>query len=122
MTEDEARPAGDGFFKVVKTIILPIFRGLFRMKIDGADNVPAAGGVILAGNHRDFSDPVALLAATRRTVHFLAMKELFRGPGKWLFKHLGAIPVDRSKKHSNGGSLAVAKEKLLQGQAVGIFP
>jgi 1-acyl-sn-glycerol-3-phosphate acyltransferase len=38
--------------------------------------------------------------------YYLAKKELFRGPFKWIFEQTGGIPVDRSKNNNLVGQVA----------------
>lgn len=112
----------DGFFIVLKAIILPIFWLIFLPRVKGRKNIPQTGGGLICGNHVTVLDAIALLLGTHRTVHYLAKKELFRGPLKYLFRNLGAIPVDRSKKGGNDAALAAARDRLDRGQLIGIFP
>jgi 1-acyl-sn-glycerol-3-phosphate acyltransferase len=61
-------------------------------------------GVIILAPHTSQIDFFVGMAAYRhfRNLHtyYLAKKELFEGPFKWLFEKTGGIPVDRSK-HNN---------------------
>lgn len=107
-------------YKIVRPIITFLFKILFRPKIIGVDNIPKDKKIILAGNHTSMLDCVLLLSSTKRNIHFLAKKELFRGIKKIIFNNLGLIPVDRSKKDSN--VLKVAEKYLERDLVVGIFP
>ena len=44
------------FYWVVKAILGPFLRIVFRPWADGADNVPREGPAIIASNHLSFSD------------------------------------------------------------------
>ena len=91
--------------------------------IDGADNVPRSGGVLLACNHIGYVDFIyGGLAANPagRKVRFMAKRELFDhkliGP---LMRSLHHIEVDRGEGLA---SFDTALDFLERGEAVGIFP
>lgn len=68
-----------------------------RLKILGAENVPAEGGMILASNHVSAVDPPFLGSSINRPLFYMAKRELFSmlllGP---LIKRLNAFPVNRA--------------------------
>lgn len=94
-----------------------------RFVIDGTDNVPTTGGVVLALNHISYVDFIfggyAVLPA-KRLVRFMAKRELFdhrlTGP---LMRSLHHIEVDRA---AGLGSYRTAVEYLRAGEVVGVFP
>lgn len=92
---------------------------LFNVKIKNKDRI-VDGNLILAGNHTSIFDCIILIAATKRPVHFLAKKELFAGIKSILFKNMGLIPVDRSKKDKN--VIALSEKYLRDGSLICIFP
>jgi len=95
-------------------------RALFRVRIDGADNVPSDGPVLLAGNHSGFVDgPLVFLLAPRPPA-LLAKAEIFLGPFATLFPWLGQIPVHRGKP--DRAALKAGLAELAAGRALGVFP
>jgi 1-acyl-sn-glycerol-3-phosphate acyltransferase len=103
-------------------------KGLFRFQfnlmdwdIQGAENMPAEGPVILAINHQSVWDPLVAGSSVPRKVSFMAKEELFSIPvlGK-IFSKLGAFPVKRGQGDMNAirQSLAILKA----GQVLGLFP
>jgi len=101
-----------------------LFRFQFKMmgwKIQGVENMPAEGPVILAINHQSFWDPLVAASSLPRRVSFMAKEELFSIPilGK-IFSRLGAFPVKRGHGDMNAirQSLAILKE----GRVLGLFP
>jgi 1-acyl-sn-glycerol-3-phosphate acyltransferase len=68
---------------------------LFRARGYKAENVPAAGPVILAPNHASFLDHFFLGVSLRRKVQFMAKSQLFKPPMSWIFSHGGVFPVRR---------------------------
>ncbi len=107
-------------YRFLRPIINFLFKLGFRPKYEGLENIPMEGRVILAGTHTSILDCFYLISSTKRSIHFLAKKELWDGPKKILFGHMGLIPVDRSKKDHN--SLEMAEKYLNNDCMIGIFP
>ena len=97
-----------------------LFILLYRPTYINKENIPKTGSIILAGNHTSKLDPLLLMSSTNRCIHYLAKIELFKGPKKIFFRHLGIIPVDRSKK--NPEAINKANEYLNNNKVIGIFP
>lgn len=107
-------------YKITRPIITILFKIVFRPNIEGLENIPKEGRVILAGNHTSNFDCLFLISALKRNVHFLAKQELWKGPKKIIFANMGLIPVDRKNKSHN--SLVMATKYLESELVVGIFP
>lgn len=61
------------FYWLLKYVLLgPLLKLIFRPQVEGLDNVPATGPVILASNHLSFSDSIFTPLITRRKVTFVA--------------------------------------------------
>ncbi|GMA19575.1 1-acyl-sn-glycerol-3-phosphate acyltransferase [Arsenicicoccus piscis] len=93
---------------------------LYRVRVEGADRVPASGPVVLVSNHSSAADGPLLFTVTPRPVHFLIKVEMFTGPLRPFLHHLAQIPVDRSR--GDRAALTSALDVLRQGGVVGIFP
>lgn len=78
----------------IARVLLRIF---WRIRVHGAEHVPATGPVIMAPNHTGFVDAPLLMATSPRPIHALAKKELFRGPLGWFLHRIGQIPLDRDE-------------------------
>lgn len=98
---------------------MPFF--LCRWRVEGIENVPASGPVIIAANHVSNWDPVAVGAALTRTVHFMAKEEMFENQvlAKF-FTAIHAFPVKRGAPDRK--AIRRALELLGEGQVVGMFP
>ena len=53
---------------VLKIVLTPILRLVYRVRVEGRDNVPRTGPVILASNHQSFIDSIFLPLSVRRRV------------------------------------------------------
>jgi len=107
-------------YLIIQPIVCGLIRLLYRPKFIGKERIPKNGRIILASNHISALDPFIVASSSKRTVHFLAKKELFWFPLKYILKSIGTIPVDRSKKDENATSEA---EKFLNNnRLLCIFP
>ncbi len=92
-----------------------------RWKIEGLENFPEQGHVIVIANHVSYWDPVVIAASLPRQVFFMAKKELFSIPVLGLLlKSWGAFPVERGRPDRD--AIKHSLKLLGQGKVVGIFP
>ena len=108
------------FYKIVKPPVTLLFKLLFRPKITGLEHIPQDGRILLAGNHTKWLDPVLLVVATKRQVHFLAKEELYHGIKHFIVKGMGCVPVNRKIHDKN--ALESTFEFLEKDLCIGIFP
>ncbi|MEU8589275.1 lysophospholipid acyltransferase family protein [Streptomyces sp. NPDC048664] len=112
----------------VRLLAAPLARLLYRPVIEGRENVPPDGPVILAANHLSFIDSVVIPLVAPRPVAFLAKDEYFRRRGlkgrllRAAFTALGAVPVERGGHRAARQALETARQVLAQGKAFGIYP
>ena len=106
---------------VVRAILQPFFHVYFRLRRMGLEHMPKEGPVLLAANHRSFSDPFLIGCCLGRPLRFVAKIELFDKRWKaWILLALGAFPIRRGE--SDEAAMETARVILEQGGAVGIFP
>ncbi|MGH2760038.1 MAG: (d)CMP kinase [Actinomycetota bacterium] len=119
---DLLRPQrADLFYAAVRTALSGLLRIVFRLDIQGRENVPKRGAVILAPNHRSLIDIPVAAATTSRKVWFMGKEELFESKLSALFlRNLGAFPVRRGRPDRT--PLQRALELLAAGEIAGIFP
>ncbi|SBT48477.1 lysophospholipid acyltransferase family protein [Micromonospora narathiwatensis] len=114
---------------LLKYVILgPPLRLIFRPRVEGLENIPATGPVILASNHLSFSDSIFTPLVVKRKVTFIAKAEYFTGKGikgwltKMFFVGSGTIPVDRSGGQAASAALDTQLDVLRAGGIAGIYP
>ncbi len=128
----------DAWWTLADATVGNVARAAFRLRVEGAGNLPSCGGALLTYNHVSVVDAVfvALPALARgRIVRFFALEEDFERPVLgWALTRIRQIPIrrgfgdweaiERSADAVRGGSLAgIAPEgtvgdgtKLLPGQ------
>ncbi|WP_034089039.1 lysophospholipid acyltransferase family protein [Streptacidiphilus albus] len=116
------------FALIARSVLAPLMRLVYRPVVEGRENVPKRGAVILASNHLSFIDSVVIPLVAPRPVVFLAKAEYFTGTGfkGWLsrsfFTAIDAVPVERGTHRAAQASLDAALEALNEGNAFGIYP
>ena len=81
---------------VLKALLSPVLRLLWRVDVEGRENIPGRGAVILAPNHVSFCDSLFLPLVVRRRVTFVAKAEYFDSwKTAWFFRAAGQIPMRR---------------------------
>src|SRR5438094_7532643 len=108
---------------ILKAVLTPILRFLFKVRVEGLEHVPKDGAAILASNHLSFSDSIFLPLVLRRRVTFVAKAEYFEDRRTaWFFRAVGQIPIKRGDGSASLRALASASEVLEQGELFGIYP
>lgn len=106
------------FVRNLCRILLLIF---FRLRIEGSENIPKTGRLIVAANHASMMDPVIVGSVLKRKVHYMAKEELFSSRfSRWFFNQICVFPVARSK--GDRGAIRKALELLDEEKSFGIFP
>jgi 1-acyl-sn-glycerol-3-phosphate acyltransferase len=106
----------------------PLARLIYRPVIEGRENIPRTGPLLLASNHLSFVDSLVIPLVAPRRVVFLAKSEYFTGRGlrgtvkRWLFTAVGSIPIQRGTAGAAQEALDSALEILQKGLAFGIYP
>ena len=107
--------------KILRALMRGFFHLIFRYRVEGIENIPTDGGVIVALNHRSYWDVVFAGAIIRRPLRYMAKAALFKNPlFSWLITTLGAFPIQRGK--GDIGAIKSALAILNGGNVMLIFP
>ena len=111
------------FYRFIYPLLSPLMKFLFRIKVEGVENIPLQGGAIVCANHISNADAIAIGAVLprRRGLYCLGKAELFSIPVVSAFvRGLGAIPVNRDGADVN--AIRSAIKALNEGKLIAIFP
>ncbi len=109
------------FYRIARVFISGIFHLLFRIRIEGKENIPCEGAYVVCSNHKSLMDPPMLGVCLPFPVRFMAKEELFRNKiFGGIIRAVGAFPIKRGK--SDVGALRAAMKMLENGENVAIFP
>lgn len=107
--------------RILQALMRGFLHLIFRYKVEGLENVPAEGGVIVALNHRSYWDVVFAGSIIRRPLRYMAKAALFKNPlFSWLITTLGAFPIQRGR--GDIGAIKSALGILNGGNVMLIFP
>jgi 1-acyl-sn-glycerol-3-phosphate acyltransferase len=122
MADGGWRPRHRSARAILRALIRFAFRLLARLSIEGVENVPETGPLLVVANHFHFTDPVAVIRAMPWPLEFIGGFRMPNAPTgvKWLTKLWGTHRVRR--EGSSRGALRAAERVLEAGGVLGIFP
>jgi 1-acyl-sn-glycerol-3-phosphate acyltransferase len=107
--------------RFLRVTVAQLLKAVYRTRVIGAENVPAEGGFVLAGNHVSYLDPALLWCVAIRPTHFIAKQELFDKPLlRWVLTRVWSFPINRGT--ADREAIQRATDLLQHGEPVGIFP
>jgi 1-acyl-sn-glycerol-3-phosphate acyltransferase len=111
------------FYKLVRGIGYSCFGLIYRIQVEGRENIPPKGPGIFLPKHQFWTDiPIVGLAAWR-PLSFVAKQELFVYPGiRHILLALGGIPLDRLNPVKTLDSFRHMERILQDGEFMVIFP
>ncbi|HSE48169.1 MAG TPA: acyl-[ACP]--phospholipid O-acyltransferase [Terriglobales bacterium] len=98
-------------------------RTIYKIRVEGRENIPERGGALLVSNHLSFVDALLLMASTDRFVRFLIFQAIYEHPvvKPWA-KIMKAIPISSQQRPREMiRSLREATSAIQRGQVVCIF-
>ena len=108
---------------LLRFVLWLLTRTLYRIRVDGRDNIPEKGGALFVCNHASWMDALLLLASTDRQIRFLMFKDIYEKRWvNWGARILGVIPIS-SEQHPREliQSLQTASDAIRNGEVVCIF-
>jgi len=110
-------------YPVARAVLAPVFKALWKVRVEGIDNVPRTGGAIFCPNHTSVIDSFFLPLVLPRQIKFVGKAEYMDSwKTKHLFPALGMIPIDRGGGSAAERALDTAARVLEGGGFFGIYP
>lgn len=109
-------------FRIIRGILRPIFRVLYNIKLEGTENLPEQGAMIICANHGSAIDPIILgVSMPYKKMYSMAKAELFKNKlFGYFLTSIGVFPVKRGEADIK--SIKKALSILKSGQIMGMFP
>lgn len=109
------------FYNLFANTTYIYFKFFYKLRVEGLENIPETGRVVICSNHVGFNDPILMTAIMPRKLTYMAKKELFKNRVlSAIITKLGAFPVDRE---TSGLSAIKTAIKILKSDKVfAMFP
>jgi len=108
-------------FLVTHVFYMIRFKLVYRLEVQGKENIPNDNNFLIAANHLSTLDPPLICAVMNRGVACMAKIELFKNPFmRWWLNWLGAFAVDR--EHVTVSTMKTVKAIKSTKWVLGIFP
>ncbi|MCV2218411.1 MFS transporter [Thauera sp. Sel9] len=110
---------------LLRFIVWLLVHTVYRLRVEGIEQVPEKGGAVIVANHVSFVDALIIMAGCRRPIRFVMDHRIFRLPIlSFIFRTSRAIPIapaseDRAMMERAFDEVARALEA---GELVGLFP
>jgi len=108
---------------LIRFFLYPLVNFVYRIKIDGHENIPIKGGALFVSNHISFIDGFLLAGACQRPIRFVMNKRFYDIKIlRYFFKVIGCIPISRhDSPRKIIKSFELARKSLKNGDIVCIF-
>ncbi len=108
---------------LLRLVLWMLTHSLYRIRVEGRDNIPETGGALFVSNHMSLIDAVLLIASTDRPIRFLMFKGIYDLPYiKPFAKMIRAIPISSElRPREMLQSLREATNAIRSGEVVCIF-
>lgn len=108
---------------LLRLLLWMLTHSIYRIHVEGRDNIPERGGALFVSNHMSFVDACLLIASTDRPIRFLMFKGIYDHPLiKPFAKILRVIPISSQlRPREMLRSLREAAEAIQAGEVVCIF-
>ena len=109
-------------YSIARVVCRFVFTILRNWEVNGQENLPASGGVVIVSNHTSLWDSVIVGACFNRQISYMAKEELYNQNifFTWLIKQLGTFPVKRGS--SDRAAIKFALSYLESGNIIALFP
>jgi len=108
---------------LLRFVLWAATRSIYRIRVEGRENIPESGGALFVSNHLSFVDALLLIASTDRSIRFLMFKGIYDLPYvKPFAKMIRAIPISSEQRPRELiHSLREATKAIKNGEVVSIF-
>ncbi len=110
----------DMCYRSVRVAMRTVLTTFSTWRVEGLENVPPHGPLLVVANHMSNIDPPLLAAGLPRRLHFHAKRSIFNPLTSWFLRTWGAFPVERDGRDLDG--YRWARRLLDQDKVLAMFP
>ena len=104
----------------IRMIMIPILKFRSKVKVQGIENLPQSGGVMLLGNHISWIDWMMIQVASPRAIKFVMDRGIYnKWYLNWFLRQFDLIPISSGASRE---AFSMIKERLDNGEVVALFP
>jgi 1-acyl-sn-glycerol-3-phosphate acyltransferase len=110
---------------LLRFLAFGLSRVMYRLRLEGHEQIPETGGVVLVANHVSFIDWLVIGGSIRRPTRFVMDHRIAKTPiASILFRHAKTIPIAPQREDPAVMERAFERiaEELAAGEVVCIFP
>lgn len=109
------------FYKIFYYAVRRLFSPIVKIAVEGRENVPRRGSILVLSNHVGYYDPFVLIMALGRPIHFMATQTVFQKKLLlMLVLFFGAVP--KMKFLPDVRAIFKLMDWSSLGAAIGLFP
>jgi 1-acyl-sn-glycerol-3-phosphate acyltransferase len=113
----------DFLYFLIRNVGHLIFRIVYRLDIEGRENLPPEGPAIILPKHQFWSDVPIVGIALWKPASYIAKQELFVYPLiRQFITLLGGVPIDRLKPVKSLDSFRYVEHLLQEGDFIVLYP
>ena len=110
----------DVTYRSVRVAMRTVLSTFSTWRVEGLENIPPHGPLLVVANHMSNIDPPLLAAGLTRRLHFHAKRSIFNPLTGRFLRAWGAFPVDRDGRDLDG--YRWARRLLDQDKVLAMFP
>lgn len=111
------------FYSIVRGLSYFIFHAVYRLRIEGRENLPDEGPAVILPKHQFWTDIPIVGLSLRKPASYIAKHELFIYPGvRQFITSLGGVPIDRLKPVKSLDSFRYLEELLKERDFIILYP
>lgn len=105
--------------ELLRVVILPIVRLIYRLRVIGHEHIPEKGGVLLLPNHITWADAFFVSAACHRRVRFVMFDGFMNAKGiGWFARVFDTVPISSNRAKD---AIRLVSDALQSGDVVCLF-
>ena len=108
---------------LLRLLLWMLTHSIYRVRVEGRDNIPEKGGALFVCNHVSFVDALLIQAATDRPLRCIMFKDIYEHPIVKPFAKIARhIPISSQQRPRELiQSLRIASEAIKNGEIIVIF-